>query len=46
MSAQGTVVSRRGADLSVQVECNSLVGNLHVGDLDDDLLELVVVPLG
>ena len=31
--------------LSVEVECDSLVGNLHIGDLDDDLLELIMVPI-
>jgi len=32
--------------LSVEVERNGLVGNLHIGDLDDDLLELIMVPVG
>jgi len=32
--------------LSVEIECNSLVGNLHIGNLDDDLLELIMVPVG
>lgn len=34
-----------GTHLSVEVECNGLVGNLHVGNLDDDLLELIVIPI-
>jgi hypothetical protein len=34
------------AYLSVEIECNCLVGNLHVGDLDDNLLELIMVPFG
>jgi hypothetical protein len=36
----------RVAHLSVEVECNSLVGNLHIGNLDDNLLELIMVPVG
>ena len=34
-----------GTHLSVEVECNSLVGNLHIGDLDDNLLELIMIPI-
>jgi hypothetical protein len=30
--------------LVLEVERNGLVGNLHVGDLDGDLFELVVIP--
>ena len=33
------------AYLVCKVERNGLVGDLHVGHLDDDLLELVVVPV-
>jgi hypothetical protein len=33
------------AHLVTDVEGNSLVGNFHVGDLNDDLLELRVVPI-
>jgi hypothetical protein len=37
---------KNGTHLSVKVECNSLVGNLHIGNLDDNLLELIMVPVG
>lgn len=40
------IVRHRETHLSVEVERDGLVGNLHIGDLDDNLLELIMVPIG